>query len=288
MTRPSPDTLLERRLEESFATAHDDARWEGGSWTDPLVRIRRAGRAHRRRVATASSLSVVALAGGALAAVSAIPASTDRVGVTAPMAGGQTGSGLAWLMSRDRYDAYVAAHPSPSPSTVRVPSPAPVNDELRTLEADMTAALPAGAQTLRADAADGGNAGQVTVWMTLPDGTPVAAERQQLHYPYEDPGYNGASPAPGTTPGTNPDQPPLTEVYTDPTTWSTGTAYEVATGNVWGYGVTDDEGHGRGWHGPFVLAATADGWLTTWTAPVSTDRLLGWARAADAHFVSAH
>ena len=286
MTQQSPHTLLEQRLEESFAVAHDDPRWAGDAWNDPVGRLRRAGRTHRRRVAVASGLSVAALAGAAGAAISAIPASDDRLGVTAPMAGGQTGTGLDWLLTRDQYDAYAAAHPSPSPYYAKVASPAPGNDELQALEADMVAALPTGVRTVRADAADGGNAGQLTVWMRLQDGTPVVAERQKLGYPYEDPGYNGASPVP--TAGSESSEPSLTEVYTDPETWSTGTAYTVETGNVEGTGVSADPSHdlsAQEWHGPFVITVTGDGWFTRWTAPVSVDRLLGWAQAGDAHFV---
>jgi hypothetical protein len=57
----------------------------------------------------------------------------------------------------------------------------------------------------------------------------------------------------------------------------------VLTGDLMGYGV----GEGAQWNGPLVWTVTADGWLTIWTAPVPSDRLLGWAQAADAHFTSA-
>jgi len=283
MTHNSSDLdVVERTLAESFATAQDDARWAGDGWTDPLGRLRRAQRSHRRRLAIAATIGAAALAGGVAAAIAAIPTSSDRLGVTDPAAGGQTGTGLDWFMTSDRYNAYVEAHPSPSPYYVKVPSPAPMDDELRTLKSDVAAALPADARLTRADAADGGNAGEAVVNMTLRDGTPVVIERQQLHYPLEDPGYNGASPAPGMTPGTDETKPPLTEVYSDPEIWPTGTAYSVVTGNVMGMGVQSE----GGWNGPFVYAVTADGWFTRWTAPVTVERLLGWARASDEHFTA--
>jgi len=267
MTRQSPDTLLERRLEESFAAAHDDPRWAGDGWTDPVGRLRKAGRAHRRRVAVASGLSVAAIAGGAAAAVSAIPASNDRVGVTAPMAHGQSGTGLDWLLTRSQYDAYTAAHPSPSPATDRVPSPAPVDDELRSLQADIAAALPNGVETVRADAADGGARGDATVWLRLADGTPVAVERYRLDYP--------RVLATDTDPATT--ETVAAEQFSDPQTWSDGSAYTTITGQGWGYAF----GRGTEWSGPFVWTVTPDGWFTSWTAPVTTEKLLGWAQAAD-------
>ena len=273
---------LERHLAESFNAAHDEPRWAGEDWTDPVNRVRHAHRTQSRRTAAVSAVAAAGLVGGGIVAVSALSGSTDQVRVIGPAGHGDTGTGLDWFMTRDRYDAYVAAHPSPSPYSVKVPSPAPMDDELRTLKADVAAALPTDARVDRADAADGGNAGEAVVNVTLPDGTPVVIERQQLHYPFEDPGYNGASPAPETTPGTDETKPPLTEVYTDPQTWPSGSAYSVVTGNVMGMGVPSE----GGWNGPFVYVVTADGWFTRWTAPVPVERLLGWAQAADAHFTA--
>lgn len=275
---------LERRLAESFKAAHDEPRWAGEDWTDPVNRVRHAHRTQSRRIAAVSAVATAGLVAGGIATVAAVTGSQDQVRVIGPAGHGDTGTGLDWLMTRDQFRTYVAAHPSPSPATDRVPSPAPVDDELRSLQADVTAALPAGTRIVRADAADGGNAGEATVMTKLPDGTPVVIERRHLDYPMEDPGYNGASPVPTATIGTSPDEPPLTEVYTDPRTWSTGTAYSIVTGNVMGMGVPSE----GGWMGPFVWTATADGWFTSWTAPVPSERLLGWAQAADAHFVAAH
>ena len=274
MTQQSADTLLEQRLEESFAVAHDDARWAGEAWTDPVGRLRRAGRAHRRRVVVASTLGVAALAGGAVAAVTAIPASNDRLGVVGPASGGQTGSGLDWLLTLTDFRTYQAAHPQPSARPEMVPSPAPRDSSLAGLEDDLQAVLPAGTRVLRDDAAAGGTKGMLEVELRLPDGNPVFVQRQKLDYPVALAAYTGSgTPDPGFA----------DEHFTDPQTWADGTAYSVITGSSWGYSLPRAEG-GDNWAGPYVYTATANGWFTAWTAPVSTDRLLGWAQAADAHF----
>lgn len=273
MTHDSSDLdVLERRLTHSFTGAHDDPRWSGDCWLDPVDRVRRARRAHNRRVAIASGIAATGLVAAAVAGISALPSSHDRVGVVGPAGHGATGTGLDWLLTNSQYDAYTAAHPSPSPAIDRVPSPAPVDDELRSLQADVAAALPAGVRTVRADSADGGVRSAATVWLRLADGTPVAVERTRLDYPR----VLSAETGPGTTETVAPEQ------FTDPQTWSDGTAYSVITGSGWGYGFDSD----TQWAGPFVWTATGDGWFTTWTAPVAVDRLLGWAEAADAHFVA--
>ena len=273
MTKSSSDLdVLERRLTQAFTATHNDARWAGDGWPDPMGRLQRARRTQTRRIAVVSAVAAAGLAAGAVAGVSALSSSRDRVRVVGPAGQGDTGSGLQWLLTSSQYDAYTRAHPSPSPAVDRVPSPAPADDQLRSLQADIAAALPADARTVRADAADGGVNGDATVWLRLSDGTPVAVERLRLNYPRV---------LSTTTDSSTEEIAP--EHFTDPQTWADGTAYTVVTGQAWGYGMDER----TQWSGPFVWTATADGWFTVWTAPVSTDRLLGWAEAADAHFRSA-
>jgi hypothetical protein len=268
---PSDLDVLERRLSQSFVAAHDDPRWAGDTWLDPMGRLGRARRAHNRRIAAVSALAATGLAAGAIAGVSALSTTSDRVRVVGPAGHPDAGSGLDWLLTTAQYDDYTAAHPSPSPPVDRVPSPAPVDDQLRGLEADIAAALPADAQTVRADAADGGVNGDATVWLRLSDGTPVAVERLRLEYPRV---------LSTTTDSSTEELAP--EHFTDPQTWDDGTAYTIVTGQAWGYGLDEQ----TQWDGPFVWTVTSDGWFTMWTAPVSRDRLLGWAQAADAHFTA--
>jgi hypothetical protein len=277
---PFDADVLDRRLVESFASAHDEPRWDGEPWTHPGERLRKAGRAHSRRVAATSVLAAAGLVGGAVAGVSALTASSDQVRVIGPAGHAATGTGLDWLLTKAQYDEYTRAHPSPSPASDRVPSPAPVDDQLRTLQADVNAALPADAQTVRADAADGGVAGHALVWQRLADGTPVVVERYRLDYPLEAdlPDHVGPTAPPDGEAG---------DIYsyesmTSPETWDDATAFTVLTGDAMGYALDRD----TQWSGPIVWTVTADGWLTTWTAPVSTERLLGWAQAADARFIA--
>lgn len=277
MTTPADQDAIDSRLMQSFAAADDDPRWAGDSWSDPMGRVRRARRRHDRRVATVCALATAGLLAGGVAGVSALSSAQDRVRVVGPTGQDATGTGLDWLLTPSQYGAYTAAHPSPSPAVDRVPSPAPADNELQRLQADVAAALPSGVQTIRADAADGGVRGAATVWLRLDDGTPVAVERSRLTYPRAlTTDTASGTTASGTTGAVAPER------FTDPETWPDGTAYTVITGSGWGYGFD----RATQWSGPFVWTATGDGWLTMWTAPVPTQRLLDWAQAADAHFVS--
>jgi hypothetical protein len=262
--------LLDPQLDAAFAAAHDDPRWAVPAWPDPVRRVRTGARRARRRAALAGAAASVALAGVAAAVVRTLPAGEQRVVPASPLAGG-TGSGLDWLLTPTQYSDYAAAHPSPSAGPPSVSSPAPATAELRQLEADVAAALPAGYRVLRTDAADGGAAGSAVVWARLADGTPVAIERRPLAYPVD----LGASSDPTEAVKFN-------ESYTDPQSWPDDTAYSVATGTTFGYGFGGD----TQWHGPFVLTATKDGWFTSWTAPVPVNQLLAWARAGDASFTA--
>ena len=276
MTQHSPDTVLERRLEESFSVAHNDARWAGDAWVDPVGRLRNAGRAYRRRVAVASCLGVVALTAGAIVGMAAIRSNSDEVRIT-PLAHGSASSsnGLAWLLPLRDYRSYEAAHPQPSAAPQTVPSPAPHDAALTGLEDDVRAVLPPGTRILRDDAAAGGAKGMLEVELRLPDGSPVFVQRQKLDYPVPLAAYTGSgAPDPGFA----------DEHFSDPKTWADGTAYSIITGSSWGYSFPASEG-GDDWAGPYVYTATGDGWFTAWTAPVSVDTLLGWAQAADAQFV---
>jgi hypothetical protein len=276
MTRQSPDVLLERRLEESFVSAHDDVRWAGDNWTDPLGRLRRIDRARRRRFAVASCLSVVALAAAGMVGVTTLRSTSDEVRV-APLSPGTDGggSGLNWLLSLPDYRSYEAAHPQPSGGPQFVPSPAPRDSALTALEDDLHAVLPSGSRVLRDDAAAGGAKGMLEVELRLPNGSPLFVQRQKLDYPVPLAAYTGnGTPDPGFA----------DEHFTGPQTWADRTAYSVITGTSWGYSFPASEGSDY-WAGPYVYTATGDGWFTAWTAPVSVDRLLGWAQAADTHFV---
>lgn len=278
MTRSSVSDVLERRLEESFAIAHHDPRWAGDSWTDPVGRLRRANLRHRRRTAIVSGLSVAAVAAGLVVAVTGLRPSGDdvRLGPAAPTTAA-AGSGLDWLLPLGKYRSYEAAHPRPSAGPEMVPSPAPRDADLTTLEDNLHAVLPTGTQILRDDAAAGGAKGMLEVELRLPDGSPVYVQRQKLDYPVPLAAYTGSgTPDPGFA----------DEHFSDPQSWADGTAYSVITGTSWGYSFPAAEG-GDYWAGPYVYTATGDGWLTAWTAPVPTDRLLHWAAAADAEFVDA-
>jgi hypothetical protein len=278
MTQPSRETLLERRLEESFAVAQDDPRWSAECWTDPLGRLRRARRTQGRRLMGAAALAAAGVFVAAALGVSAWQRSNDQLRVISPAGPAATGSGLDWLLPLHDYHSYVAAHPQPSGGPDIVPSPAPRNEELAALEDDIRAVLPAGTRVLRDDAAAGGAEGMLEVELRLPDGTPIYVQRQKLDYPIALAAYTGTgSPDPGVA----------DEHFTDPNTWPDGTAYSVITGSSWGYGFPSSEG-GDFWSGPYVYTATGKGWFTAWTAPVSSDRLLGWAQAADEHFAGAH
>jgi hypothetical protein len=276
MTHQPPDTVLEMRLEDSFAAAHDDPRWGGDTWADPVGRLRRANQTYRHRLAAASFLGVVALTAGVVAGVAALRSSGDEVRIT-PLTQGSagSGSGLNWLLPLNDYRSYEAAHPQPSAGPQTVPSPAPRDSALATLEDDVRAVLPAGTHILRDDPAAGGAKGMLQVELRLPDGSPVFVQRQKLDYPVPLAAYTGpGAPDPGFA----------DEHFTDPQSWADGTAYSVITGSSWGYSFPASEG-GDSWAGPYVYTATSDGWFTAWTAPVPADKLLGWAQAADEHFV---
>ena len=270
--------LLERELTESFARAHQAPQWALPIWPDAAARVRRAAIRARARRVTAATAVVAAVAGGAVVSAAALT-STDAQVQYGPLSGGDGGgatgqTGAQWLLSSSDYAHYAAAHPSPSAAPDLVPSPAPQDAELTQLQTDIAAALPAGADTVRADAADGGVRGQATVWLRLGDGTPVAVERHRLAYPLDLGGpEETTSDGQSTT---------VTEHFTDPATWADGTAYTVVTGNMFGYGF----GAGTEWNGPTVWTVTPDGWFTMWTAPVSVDKLLSWARSADDAFAA--
>jgi hypothetical protein len=267
--------VLDRTLIAAFETAHTDARWSGGDWHDPVRRVRGAARAARVRVLSGVAvLAVVAAAGGVLA-VRAVSPGVDRLRVGPAGPGGASGTGLDWLLTPEQYDAYASVHPAPSPTADLVPSPAPVDAASRRLQSDVMAAVGT-AETLRIDAADGGQADHAILWLRV-DATPVAVERYRLGYPFLAGWVD--QPGPTATPAGGAQGAAPREDFTTPQAWPDGTAYTVATGDAVGYAFGKDE-H---WAGPVVWTVTPDGWLTSWTAPVSPDRLLGWARAADAH-----
>ena len=115
------------------------------------------------------------------------------------------------------------------------------------------------------------------MWLRLADGTPVAVERYRLQYPVE----AGMSQYPAATaPPIGGDRVASNEASTTPDTWPDGSAYTVLSGDALGYSF----GAGEQWSGPVAWTVTPDGWFTSWTAPVSTGRLLDWAQVADAHF----
>lgn len=277
MTRSSGDTALERRLGESFATAHDDPRWAGEGWTDPLDRLARARRSARRRTSVLSVLGVAVVSAGVIAGAVALRPGHDELRASPQSAGtADAGSGLTWLLPLDDYRSYEAAHPQPSADPAMVPSPAPRDAALTTLEENVSSVLPAGTRLLRDDAAAGGAKGMLEAELRLPDGSPLYVQRQKLDYPVPLAAYTGSgTPDPGMA----------DEHFTQPQTWSDGTAYSVITGSSWGYSLPASEG-GDNWSGPWVYTATGDGWFTAWSAPVATNRLLGWAQAADAAFVA--
>ena len=258
--------VLDPTVRDAFERAHGDLRWAGNRWTDPLPRLRAGVRAQRLRLATMAAVASVAVAGGGVAAVHALRPSPDRL----TFAGSGTGSGLDWLLTPAQYDAYQAAHPAPSAGPQQVTSPAPVDDAARRLQTDVTAAV-GDATTLRLDAADGGAEGHAVLWLRV-GSTPVAVERYRLDYPLV--AGETARPTAG------PDSRDSAEAFTAPRTWADGTAYTVATGQAMGYAFSRDEQ----WSGPVVWTVTPDGWLTSWTAPVTSDRLLGWAQTADEHY----
>jgi hypothetical protein len=226
-------------------------------------RVETAARAWRRRQRVAAAALVVLLAGGAFTAVRLLPGpAAGRIVPTSP--GGQHGprpSGLAWLLTPARWAAYTAAHPSPSPNPVMVPSPAPPNAALRELESDALHVLP-GARVVRADSADGGQQGQLVIWLRLGN-LPVVVSRNLLHYPIEAGGFLGS------------------EHVSRPRRLATGSAVAVLSGGADGYSAL-----GRTWSGPFVWTVTPDGWFTAWTAPVPVGEVLRWAVRSDQRFVA--
>ena len=258
--------VLDRPLRDAFERAHGDTRWAGNAWTDPLPRLRAGARAQRMRIATIAAVATVAVAGGGVAALHAWQPKPDRLTVASP----GSGSGLDWLLTPAQYDAYAATHPSPSAGPSQVPSPVPIDADARQLQSDVTAAV-GDATTLRLDAADGGAQGHVVMWLHV-GSTPVAVERYQLRYPLV--AGDTAQPTAGPENGGG-----APESFTAPKQWADGTAYTVASGDAMGYAFGRDEQ----WSGPVVWTVTPDGWLTSWTAPVSADRLLGWAQTADEH-----
>ncbi|MDQ1703664.1 MAG: hypothetical protein QOF18_30 [Frankiaceae bacterium] len=274
------DDLIERRLHDAMGAAHDDPRWAGPEWSDPVRRVRRAARSRRagRVGAAVAGLAVVSV--GAGIALHALSPGADRVRVLPPATGSQ-GSGADWLLTPQQFDAYVAAHPSPSPTANSVASPAPVTADLQQLESDLRAGVPGALTINRSDSADGGQRGHSVIWATRADGTQVVVERYKLDYPLE------AGLPDGPRPTATPDGPatshPADETFTSPRSWSDGSAYTVLTGDALGYST----GAGEAWSGPYVWTVTPDGWFTAWTAPVTVDTLTGWAQAADVSFVAA-
>jgi hypothetical protein len=277
----SSNDLIDRRVTDALNRAHDDPRWAGSEWTDPVGRVRRAARSGRALHVGVSAIGITALGVGAGFGLHALSSPSDQVRVVSPAgAGGQSqASGLDWLMTPQQFDTYMTAHPSPSPTLDLVASPAPASDELLQLEADARAAMPGGLTIDRADAADGGERGHAVIWATRADGTQVVVERYKLDYPLE--AGLPAGPRPTATPDGPGSPRSADEVFTVPRTWTDGSAYTALTGDALGYST----GAGA-WNGPFVWTATSEGWFTSWTAPVSTERLLGWAQAADAHFTA--
>jgi hypothetical protein len=270
----SDNDLLETRLTAAFDAAHHDPRWAPDVWPDPLPRVRHGARAARSRQLVMAAVATLGILGGAAVGLHAVTGSTQRL-TAVPSAGVSGGSGADWLLTPAEYDAYTAAHPSPSPVPERVPSPAPETSQVRQFQSDVLAAVGGGASTLRVDPADSGEAGHVTLWLRV-GATPLAVEHYRLTYPL----LVGPAqvPPPTAEPGhSSPDS--SYEHFTAPQTWPTGTAYTIATGEAFGYAFGIDE-H---WAGPIVWAVTPDGWLTWWTAPVPADRLLGWAQAYDSN-----
>jgi hypothetical protein len=281
----TPQDLIEQQLTESLNAAHHDPRWAGSVWIEPVGRVRRAARSARTRTVVAGGVGLAVLGAGLAVGLQAITPGTDRVGVIHPAGDGSSpASGLDWLMTSRQYAAYVAAHPSPSPSRDLVASPAPRSAELDQLLSDVAAAAP-DARTMREDAADGGERAHAVVWLTLADGTPAAVERYRLDYPLEAGAPTG--PRSTATPAGNGTDPLIYEQFTDPATWDDGTAYTVATGNAMGYAVEQGQSPDSAWSGPVIWTVTPDGWFTSWTAPVSVDRLTRWAQESDAHFAAA-
>lgn len=260
--------VLDRPLREAFERAHTDTRWAGRAWPDPVPRVRAGVRVSRVRTTALAGAAVIVLAGvgGVLVTKAAQPAVDS---LRAPIATQGGGSGLDWLLTPEQYDAYSAAHPSPSAGPQKAPSPAPIDADARRLEADVTAAV-GSADPVRLDPADGGDVGHAVLWLHV-DGTPLAVERYRLRYPLV------AGDQAETTAGAA--RPGGAESFTAPQEWPDGTAYTVATGTVMGYAFGADER----WSGPVVWTVTPDGWLTSWTAPVPAQQLLAWAHAAEEH-----
>jgi hypothetical protein len=267
--------LLDRRLADALDTAQHDPRWSGHDWTDPLGRVRSGARRSRRRVALASAAAVAVVATGGVMAGAALTSHDDHLATIQPLDGGPPGdTGARWLLPLPDYWNYEAAHPQPSPFYEKVPSPAPVDDDLRQLRSDLSAVIPGDFTILRADAADGGAKGLLNVELELADGTHVEASRRLLDYPRPLAAYTGHDePDPGFA----------DEHFTDPEVLATGSAYTVVTGTSVGYSPVDGA---DGWFGPYVELVTADGWDTSITAPVAKGTLVDWATAMDAHFAS--
>jgi hypothetical protein len=259
---------IEARVAAALRAAPDDPRWAPPGWDDPVTRVRAAAGRSRRRHITLGGLGALTASVLLVAGFSAWSHDTSTVRV-GPAGTGQ-GSGLDWLLTPQQWAAYTTAHPSPSPSRDVVASPAPVSVELHRLQAEVTSTL-GDVQVLRADAANGGDAGHLLVWVRTGDGTPVVVERYRLGYPVEA-GTSGASAPPGGAAG---------ETYSEPEQLSTGSAMTALTGDRMGYSFG---GGGDQWTGPIVWVVTPDGWFTSWTAPVSVGVLRGWAAAGDLQF----
>ena len=259
--------VLDPIVRDAFERAHGDGRWAGHAWTDPMPRLRVGARASRVRTAAVTGFALVGVAVVGAAVVKVAGPGVDRLR-TLPVTAPGSGTGLDWLLTPDQYDAYTTAHPMPSAGPEHVPSPVPIDDGARRLQADVLAAV-GDATTLRLDAADGGSAGHAVIWLRV-GGTPVAVERYRLDYPLVAGATADASAAPDGA----------AEKFTSPRTWADGTAYTVASGETMGYAF----GPGQQWSGPVVWTVTPEGWLTSWTAPVGSDRLLSWAQTADEHY----
>jgi hypothetical protein len=233
---------------------------------DTLAVVRRKRRHRQRLTVAATTVSAVALVGGAVGATSVLSSPAARVSSYAsggvPEGSPAPGitpafvavSGHDWLMTHDQWVAYSAGHthPSPAPGQSTVHSPAPLAEQSAVLLDEVQqAGLPEGTRFHRDDSS-GGQPGVAAIEITLPDGQHLVVTEQQMQEPFD---YEGS--AENTNEGAT--------VFDVPGTASAGVAFPSQ---------------------PSVLVVSRGGITTSWYAgsPGPTRaQLQTWATAAEQH-----
>lgn len=261
---------VEDLLGSALRGARSDPRWDVTPSRVDLAGVRRAAEVRHRRVrATAVTTAglVLVLGGGwsvgALAgqhSESLRPAAPVPTTLPAPVPSitpaWRPSSARDWVMTHERYLAFVATHQVDHPSSppTEVPSPAPLTPASAALDARARGVLPAGS-TLDRDDAPGGEPGVAAVHVTLPDGTPLEVQQRQLAEPQDETWGDPVLQVPGSD-----------DLYGS-TTSSVGFSFPGEPDGVNAVHVVDRRGRMTTWYSPRSVPLQT---LTDWVLAASS------------------